>query len=86
MPDIDAIQGGDRPVRGGDVLSHVPAALVGRPEVHTPSGESWVAPWIDKPIPVHEHEQGSVDMQHVRGAKEVSPADFPPSPQVLREH
>ena len=29
-------------------------------------------PGVDEPAPVQEHEQGSTDMQNVRGAKEVS--------------
>ena len=43
-------------------------------------------PGIDKPIPVHEYEQVSADMQHVRGSKEVSATDYPPRPQILGDY
>ena len=84
--DIDAVPGRDRPLHGGNVISHVTTALLDHQEGHAPSGASPVVLGIDEPIPVHKHEQGFADMQHVRGAKEVSPVDFPPSPQVLRDH
>ena len=86
MSNIGAVQVSDLTLRGGDVISHIAAALAGRPEGYSPSSAIRVVPGIDKPIPVHEHEQGSADMQHVRGSKEVSPADFPPLPQVLGLH
>ena len=86
VPDVGAVQGSDCTLRGGNVLSHVVAALVGHPEGHAPGGESRVVLGIDEPIPVHEHEQGSADMYYVRGAKEVPAAYFPPRPQVLGEH
>ena len=62
VPDVGAVQRRNCTLRGGDVLSHVAVALAGCPEVHAPCGASRVVPEIDKPIPVKEHEQVSVDM------------------------
>ena len=86
VPDVGAFQGSDLALHGGDVLSHVSTALAGRLEGHAPGRASRVVPGIDKPIPMHEHEQGSADMQHVCGAKEFPAADISTCPQVLGEH
>ena len=73
MSDIGAVQVSDLTLRGGNVISHIAAALAGRPEGYSPSVAIWVILAINKSIPVHKHEQVSAYMQHVYGSKEVFP-------------
>ena len=65
VPGVGAVQGSEHTLCGGDILSHIAAALVGCPDGNAPGRASRVVLGIEKLIPVHKHEQCSADMQHV---------------------